>query len=76
MQLFLLRYILFNPLHPTGDYAALRPRARCALPIISLLLYTCLIQLRAAQKGNFCVMLDSKILMYISTLRFSHLRKP
>ena len=29
-----------------------------------------------AQKGNFCVTLDSKILMYNSTLRFSHLRKP
>ena len=24
----------------------------------------------------FCVTLDSKILMYDSTLRFSHLRKP
>ena len=31
---------------------------------------------RANQKGNFCVTLDSKILMYDSTLRFSHLRKP
>ena len=29
-----------------------------------------------AQKGNFCVTLDSKIHMYNSTLRFSHLRKP
>ena len=28
------------------------------------------------KKGNFCVTLDSKILMYDSTLRFSHLRKP
>ena len=25
---------------------------------------------------KFCVTLDSKILMYDSTLRFSHLRKP
>ena len=31
---------------------------------------------RATKKGIFCVTLDSKILMYDSTLRFSHLRKP
>ncbi len=35
----------------------------------------CLLK-RVTQKGNFCVTLDSKILMYDSTLRFSHLRKP
>ena len=26
--------------------------------------------------AKFCVTLDAKILMYISTLRFSYLRKP
>ena len=33
-------------------------------------------KMRATKKGIFCVTLDSKILMYDSTLRFSHLRKP
>ena len=31
---------------------------------------------RVTQKGNFCVTLDSEILIYTSTLRFPHLRKP
>ena len=30
---------------------------------------------RATKKGLFCVTLDSEILMYDCTLRFSHLRK-
>ena len=32
--------------------------------------------MRSIPKGTFCVTLDSKILMYDSTLRFSHLCKP
>ena len=33
-------------------------------------------EMRMAKKSSFCVTLDSKILMYDSTLRFSYLRKP
>ena len=29
-----------------------------------------------AQRGAFCVTLDSKIIRYTGILRFSHLRKP
>ena len=52
---------------------ALNPRQKSYMEVRGYRIWH---ELGATQKGNFCVTLDSKILMYDSTLRFSHLRKP
>ena len=54
-----------------ADSAGQRPR----LIGIKVVCHKCKLK-RATKKGLFCVTLDSEILMYDCTLRFSHLRKP
>ena len=60
----------------SDDDAALFVKISCQDAIYVDATGYCINEKRAAQKGNFRVTLDSKILMYISTLRFSYLRKP